>query len=57
MCSWEIHAYLNNSLTFSPKNLSACDLFMGTVKIGLRGCDLLVKINGICHKEFYGLKF
>ena len=57
MCSWEIHAYLNNSLTFSPKNLSACDLFMGTVIIGLRGCDLLVKINGIYHKEFYGLKF
>ena len=51
------HAYLNNSLALSPKNLSACDLFMGTDINGLRGCDECVKKDGICHTEFYGFKF
>ena len=53
----EKHAYLNNSLVFSPKNLSACDLLMGTDINGLRECDERVKKNGICHKDLFGLKF
>ena len=53
----EKHAYLNNSLVFSPKNLSVCGFLLGTDINGLRGCDGRVKKNGICHKDFFGLKF
>ena len=43
-------------MAFSPKNLCACDTFMGPDINGLRGCDEHVKKHAICHKEFYGLK-
>ena len=57
MCSQKRPVYLNNSLAFSPKDLCACDTFMGTDINGLRGCDEHVKKHVIFHKEFYGLKW
>ena len=58
-CLWLIYFKINSliDLNFHQKNSSACDLFMGTDINGLGGCDKRVKKNGICHKDFFGLKF